>query len=148
MLIGGEEVLAAIVSDDALPEYNRGCKPAPTLSYTMSAVKLTVLATVALLGVHMIGAKPVMPGGVSELENLEDAEFRSSLAAAVSKQNAAIEIIKIISAKTQVVAGLKYIVEFEGRVRPSDQVHNYILSYVMQPWISKEPQYVEFNTKS
>ncbi|XP_073996059.1 cystatin Pr17a-like [Rhodnius prolixus] len=97
---------------------------------------------------EQVKEKLVMVGGVSELENLEDAEFRSSLATVVSKQNADIEIIKIISAKTQVVAGLKYIVEFEGRVRPSDQLNTYTVSYVMQPWISKEPQYVEFNTKS
>ncbi|XP_073996053.1 cystatin Pr17a-like isoform X2 [Rhodnius prolixus] len=93
----------------------------------------------------MIGASVFdILGDTTRIENLEDKNLKRTVANVVSTQKSNMEIIRITSGKIQVGHGKKYIIKFIGRVRPSNEWQFYYLSYVLRPWLSDNPQDVEF----
>ncbi|KAK9496922.1 hypothetical protein O3M35_012872 [Rhynocoris fuscipes] len=86
--------------------------------------------------------------GAPKAASLDDAEIKEHISKVLSMQNTDAELVRIVSAKKQVVAGTKYIIEFEAKRANSDEVTLYSTSYLIQPWISKDLQILEFKIHS
>uniref|UniRef100_A0A146KSK7 Uncharacterized protein n=2 Tax=Lygus hesperus TaxID=30085 RepID=A0A146KSK7_LYGHE len=74
--------------------------------------------------------------GCPEEQVVNEADYLPKLNAIRAQQNSEGSVKKIISHHTQVVAGTKHIFRYETTTGKTCT-----LSYVEQPWLSKEPQY-------
>lgn len=69
-----------------------------------------------------------------------EVDVTEELKKVMASQNSEDKITKVVSIKTQVVAGMKYTVEFETENPKTHAVHMCKTVYVSAPWVSKVPQ--------
>ncbi|XP_073996147.1 cathepsin F-like isoform X3 [Rhodnius prolixus] len=74
-------------------------------------------------------------------------EIKKHLEKVLVAQNEDCDIVKVISAQTQIISGVRYKVYFEVKDRRTNQLKFCSTSFVSQVWISPEPQMEYFNCK-
>uniref|UniRef100_A0AB38ZEA8 Venom cystatin 1 n=1 Tax=Ectomocoris sp. TaxID=3104572 RepID=A0AB38ZEA8_9HEMI len=84
------------------------------------------------------------PGCLSDMD-VNDGELKRTLNLVMSAQNTNDELLKIISAKYQIVAGIRYVVKFEVKNPQSNQTKTCTSSYVVRKWISPNPESIDFS---
>uniref|UniRef100_A0AB38ZEL1 Venom cystatin 2 n=1 Tax=Oncocephalus sp. TaxID=2944721 RepID=A0AB38ZEL1_9HEMI len=109
---------------------------------------ILVFATVFLLnyGEATSPTKKTCLGCVQDIK-LDDKGMRKSLAIVLKKQNAGVIILKIVSAKYQVVNGMKYTVEFEAKDTATKEKKYCSSTYISRPW-KKEVKIIDFQCNS
>uniref|UniRef100_A0A224Y0N5 Putative secreted protein n=1 Tax=Panstrongylus lignarius TaxID=156445 RepID=A0A224Y0N5_9HEMI len=72
-------------------------------------------------------------------------EIKKQLVGVLAAENEDYDIIRVIRAKTQVVSGIRYIVDFEVKDRQTNKVKFCNTSFVCQPWRFQLPVVQQFS---
>nr|ATU82855.1 secreted C13 protease-like protein [Pristhesancus plagipennis] len=78
-------------------------------------------------------------------QDLNDPELKQQLKLVLSSKNEDAQIMKLLSAKTQVVDGIKYDVSFQVQNSRTKEVKTCHTVYVSRPWLSKQLFIDEFS---
>nr|BAN20819.1 cysteine-type endopeptidase [Riptortus pedestris] len=103
-----------------------------------------------LLVVGAIGSTNAgLCAGCPEDKDPNDAEVRNHLTKVVKIQNAKsndedLNIVEVKEAKSQVVAGIKWIIKFVAQGAKSKKLYECETSWVNQAWVSDQPQIIDF----
>ncbi|KAK9496629.1 hypothetical protein O3M35_013110 [Rhynocoris fuscipes] len=79
--------------------------------------------------------------------DVNDPEVIKNVKQVLAQKNADDVLIKVLSVKHQIVAGEKQTVTFEARNARTNETKICTTSYVLQPWISKSAQVLEFQCR-
>uniref|UniRef100_A0A146LH22 Sarcocystatin-A n=2 Tax=Lygus hesperus TaxID=30085 RepID=A0A146LH22_LYGHE len=99
---------------------------------------LKIFAVLVVPCIALADREPCL--GCPEDHDANDHEVHTKLSSILAAANSPHQVKKITNIKKQVVAGMKFIVTFENQEGKECNA-----SWVEQPWVSKDPQYVEFN---
>ncbi|KAK9496628.1 hypothetical protein O3M35_013109 [Rhynocoris fuscipes] len=102
----------------------------------------TFLLFVAVSSQYYVNAK-ICPGCI--YDDKPTPAVKRELLKVVQLQNADIDVVKIVSLKKQIVAGIKYIVEFEAKSRSSKEDKLCSTTYVVTPWKGKRFNVLSFS---
>uniref|UniRef100_A0A224XXC1 Putative secreted protein n=1 Tax=Panstrongylus lignarius TaxID=156445 RepID=A0A224XXC1_9HEMI len=103
--------------------------------------------TFQLLGVlfmlHCFAEAKICPGCVEDADP-KNPEIKKQLVGVLAAQSEDCDIVEVIRAKTQVVSGFRYIVDFVVKDRSTKEVKVCFASFVSLPWKSKLPVVEEY----
>ncbi|KAK9508519.1 hypothetical protein O3M35_006059 [Rhynocoris fuscipes] len=111
-----------------------------------SLLNVIFITTLALVFVNsaLIEKREVCAGCASDADS-NDPNLKTLLIAILAERNDQSEVIRVVKATKQVVAGIKYVVEFEARAEGQSKICD--TTFVHQPWLQKKINIIDFDCR-
>uniref|UniRef100_A0AB38ZEL5 Venom cystatin 3 n=1 Tax=Oncocephalus sp. TaxID=2944721 RepID=A0AB38ZEL5_9HEMI len=106
------------------------------------ALKAIFFMLATLVALHHVNAS--CPGCISDAD-VNDPNILRGVKQVLAQQNSNDMVIKIVSAKSQVVSGIRYIVEFLVKNPQTNETKLCKADYIEQPWESKNSIIKDFS---